>query len=53
MMRFFKIAGSKESAGEDKESSSMTTEGFKENLEKAFFEVISEKENWFGVSTQN
>ncbi len=45
MLKFFKIT--KESAGEDKEYSSMTTEGFKNNFEKAFFEVISGKGNWF------
>ncbi len=34
MLKFFKIT--KESAGEDEKSSSMTTEGFKDNFEKAF-----------------
>ncbi len=45
MLKFFKIT--KESTGEDEKSSGMTTEGFKDNFEKAFFEVISEKEIWF------
>ncbi len=47
MVRFYKIAGSKKDPGEGKNLSSMTTEGFKDNFEKAFIEATSEKSNWF------
>ncbi len=47
MVRFYMIAGSKEGAEEGKGLSDMTTEGFKDNFEKAFLEATSERRNSF------